>query len=241
MVLALDEFEEIERKLTEGSISQDLMPFLRNMMQHRQGITLLFAGTHTLNQLIQDYWSPYFRSAVSCRVSYLNELDARNLIVAPIEDFPLNYEPEAVDLIIEITNCHPCLTQLTCMELVDLKNDQHSHNASVEDANEACSKALQSGDYVFRGIWEWIPHEERTALYLLATAERATAADLAGLLHTTEDLILARMERLSDVGIVESGEEIGRPCYGFQVEMLRRWVVRHGARAELGRKQQLVS
>jgi|SRR5712692_8531477 len=50
---------------------------------YTQGIALLFAGTHTLDEMIQDYWIPYFRSAVPCRVSYLNGPDARRLITNP--------------------------------------------------------------------------------------------------------------------------------------------------------------
>lgn len=231
LILAFDEFEEIERKLTEGKVSQDLMPFLRSMMQHRQGIALLFAGTHTLDDMIQDYWIPYFRSAVPCRVSYLNGPDARQLITNPIEEFPLDYEPEAVEFLMRVTHCHPCLIQLTCSALVDRKNEQRSRHASVEDVQQASAKALETGDYVFRGVWDWIPVSEREALSVLAAEEQATVEQLVRTLQEPENKVQRMVEQLIEAEVIEvmtDGSE--QPAYRFQVELFRRWVERHTAR-----------
>ncbi|MCI0487427.1 MAG: ATP-binding protein, partial [Blastocatellia bacterium] len=236
LILALDEFEEIEKKLTEGKVSQDLMPFLRNIMQHREGIALLFAGTHTLDEIIQDYWVPYFRSAVPCRVTYLDEADARKLITEPIEGFPLNYEPEAVDFILETTRCHPCLIQLACMALVDLKNEQHSRHASLEDAKQAVTKVLATGDYVFHGIWDWIPRRERALLSALAVAEQGDIEALARASNISQDEVRSMIERLIEAEVVEAEETTGTE-YRFQVNLFRRWVQRHAARAGIDVRQ----
>lgn len=163
MIVALDEFEEIEKKLTAGIISEDLLAFLRSTMQHRTGISLIFAGTHTLNEMASERWSSYFRSALPVRVSYLDEASARRLITNPIPDFPLDYEAEAVDLLIAETRCHPCLIQLTCSALVDLKNKRlledkaAGRRATVQDARQALAEALKTGDLVFSSIWQWVP------------------------------------------------------------------------------------
>ena len=234
LVLALDEFEEIERKLTEGKVSQDLMPFLRNMMQHRQGIALLFAGTHTLDEMIQDYWIPYFRSAVPCRVSYLDGPDARQLITNPIEEFPLDYEPEAVELLMRVTHCHPCLIQLACSALVDRKNEQRSRHASIEDVQQASAKVLETGDYVFRGVWDWVPVSEREALSVLASEEQATVKHLVHALQVPEGKVQRMVEQLVEAEVIEvMTDGSGQPAYRFQVELFRRWVERHVARAEV--------
>ena len=96
---------------------------------------------------------------------------ARGLITNPIANFPLNYDPEAVDHLIAETRCHPCLIQLTCSALVDLKNEQKSHHATIEDVEQALDEVLKlSGRYVFEGIWEWIPKDERNLLMFAQTA-----------------------------------------------------------------------
>jgi hypothetical protein len=224
LVLALDEFEVIEDKLTTGKVSLDLMPFLRNMMQHRRGFSLIFAGTHTLDEMISDYWIPYFNTAVPLRVSYLDEASARKLVTQPIEDFPLKYEPEAVDLLIEQTRCHPCLIQLTCQALVDMKNQQRSRHATVEDVEQALNLALEN-DYALRSLWDWVPGNERPLLAHLASAEPASIKQMARALSEPEAKTRAMAEHLVKAEILmREGEE---PVYRFQVPLFRRWVARH--------------
>ncbi|MGH9766131.1 MAG: AAA family ATPase [Blastocatellia bacterium] len=226
LILALDEFELIEDKLTTGKVSLDLMPFLRNMMQHRQGVSLIFAGTHTLDEMISDYWIPYFNTAVPLRVSYLDEGSARKLITQPIDDFPLKYEPEAVDLLIEQTRCHPCLIQLTCQALVDMKNEHRSRHATVEDVEQSLEKALDN-DYALRSLWDWVPENERPLLAHVASAEPASIKQVARALSEAEAKARAMAEHLVKAEILmREGEE---PVYRFQVPLFRRWVARHAA------------
>lgn len=230
LILALDEFEVIEQKLTEGKVSRDLMPYLRSVMQHRRGLSLLFAGTHTLDEMVAELWIPYFRSAVPQRVSYLGEAAARKLVTNPIENFPLDYEPVAGDRLIAETRCHPCLIQLTCSALVDAQNARKSHHATVEDVEEALDKVLKlDGRYVFEGIWNWIPAEERTLLMFIATHEPATIAQAAQALTTPTARISGSVERLIDAEVLEPAEE--REEFRFQVPLFRRWVARQAARA----------
>lgn len=230
LILALDEFEVIEQKLTEGKVSRDLMPYLRSVMQHRRGLSLLFAGTHTLDEMVAELWIPYFRSAVPQRVSYLGEAAARKLVTNPIENFPLDYEPAAGDRLIAETRCHPCLIQLTCSALVDAQNARKSHHATVEDVEEALDKVLKlDGRYVFEGIWDWIPAEERTLLMFIATHEPATIAQAAQALTTPTARISGSVERLIDAEVLEPAEE--REEFRFQVPLFRRWVARQAARA----------
>jgi hypothetical protein len=226
LILALDEFEAIDQKLAEGRVSKDLLPFLRNLMQHRQSISLIFAGTHTLDEMISNDWIQHFNTAVPCRVSYLDEASARKLITQPIEDFPLNYEPEAVDLLIEQTRCHPCLIQLTCQALVDMKNEQRSRHATVEDVEQALKKALHN-DYALRSVWDWVPENERPLLAWLTSVETASIKQIARALLKPEAEARAMAEHLVKAEILmREGEE---PVYRFQVPLFRRWVARHAA------------
>ncbi|MCG3163298.1 MAG: hypothetical protein JMDDDDMK_04687 [Acidobacteria bacterium] len=235
LIVALDEFEEIEKKLTAGIISEDLLAFLRSTMQHRTGISLIFAGTHTLNEMASERWSSYFRSALPVRVSYLDEASARRLITNPIPDFPLDYEAEAVDLLIAETRCHPCLIQLTCSALVDLKNKRlledkaAGRRATVQDARQALAEALKTGDLVFSSIWQWIPKSEQRLSALIASAGAASLAELARTLRLSPAETRGMVERLIEAEVLIR-DEGGEKCR-FQVEMFRQWVTRHAVRS----------
>jgi hypothetical protein len=193
---------------------------------------LIFAGTHRLDEMIQEEWTPYFRSAVSCKVSYLDDEDARRLIIAPLEGFPLQYEPEALQRLLAMTHCHPCLIQLVCMALVDMKNEQQSHLATVEDVDSAMTKAMESGDYVFKGIWDWIPPAERAVLSALAVSPHPEISNLALAIDAEEISISRILERLAEVEVVEKTGD-GK-TWRFQVELFRRWVERYNSRAAIG-------
>ncbi|MGH9837718.1 MAG: AAA family ATPase [Blastocatellia bacterium] len=224
IILALDEFEVIEQKLVEGKVSSDLLPFLRNMMQHRQGFSLIFAGGHALDEMISDSWIQYFNTAVPLRVSYLDEASARKLITQPIEDFLLNYEPEAVDLLIEQTCCHPCLIQLACQTLVDMKNEQRSRHATVEDIRQALKKSLDN-DYALRSLWDWIPENERPLLLWLVSKEPASIEQMARALLKSEAEMRGITEHLVKAEVLQ--REGDPPVYRFQVPLFRQWVARH--------------
>lgn len=227
LIVVLDEFEQIEKQLTTGKLDADLMPFLRGMMQNRRGIRLLFAGTHMLDEMIRDEWAHYFSSAVPFHVSYLTDDEACELITKPVEEFPLKYDAEAVDLIVEMTHCHPCLIQATCSALVDLKNSQRSRQASVADVKQALNTALRTCDYVFRSVWDWIPSHERELLGLLAATEPLGAEQLAHRLAAPMAEVRGMIERLTEAEVLMC--EGGRRAYRFQVPLFRQWVERHAA------------
>ena len=90
-------------------------------------------------------------------VGYLSKEEARILITNPIDNFTLNYKGgqygEAVEQIINLTNCHPFLTQAVCFELVNYLNTQRRKEASVEDVNLAAEKVLTSANLYFHYIW----------------------------------------------------------------------------------------
>ena len=48
------------------------------------------------------------------RIGYLGELDARQLITDPMEQFPLAYDEAAIDRIAAVTRAHPYLAQSVC-------------------------------------------------------------------------------------------------------------------------------
>ncbi len=238
LILALDEFEAIDQKLADGKISKDLLPFLRNIMQHRQSSSLIFAGTHTLDEMISSDWIQYFNTAVPCRVSYLDEASARKLITQPIDDFPLNYEPEAVDLLIEQTRCHPCLIQLTCQALVDMKNEQRSRHATVEDVEQALKKTLNN-DYALRSVWDWVPENERPLLAWLASAEPAPIEQMARALLRTAVEVRGMAEHLTKAEILM--REDNQAVYSFQVPLFRQWVARQAVLTGMQSNQRQVA
>ncbi|MDJ0798638.1 MAG: ATP-binding protein [Calothrix sp. MO_167.B12] len=156
-LLCLDEFERLE-EVIDATKSRAPLNFLRHVIQHRSAWTLLFSGSHTLDEM-ETYWSDYLISTRYVRLTYLEKPEAEELIIHPVPDFPDIYLPETVERIIYWTRCQPYLVQLLCSELVDYLNREHPQNAlnikaNPQDVDRIIPKALISGSPYFDELWK---------------------------------------------------------------------------------------
>ena len=182
-LLCLDEYERLS-EVVETTNSKVPLNFLRNILQHRTAWTLLFSGAHQLSEL-PDYWSDYLINTRALRMSYLQELEARELIVEPVEGFRQIYEPEAVDEIIRLTHCQPYLVQLMCYEVVELLNretranrrDADTVRATAQDVENVIPIVLERGDQYFRELWRSLTDSDRNLLWRVSENEAPTSAD----------------------------------------------------------------
>ena len=156
VLICFDEYEKIEERILNGSLTKDILDQLRNIIQHRNYFVILISGSNELREL-QLNWSDYLINTKMIKISYLSKDDARILITNPIDDFTLNYDGgqygEAVNQIINLTNCQPYLVQAVCFELVNYLNSQSRKEASIEDVNLAAKKVLTSANAYFDYIW----------------------------------------------------------------------------------------
>ncbi|MBD2388666.1 AAA family ATPase [Cylindrospermum sp. FACHB-282] len=182
-LLCLDEFERLS-EVVEVTKSFVPLNFLRNLLQHQQKWTLLFSGSHQLSEL-PDYWSDYLINTRALRMSYLEESEARELILHPVEGFRQIYELRAVDEIIQLTGCQPFLVQLVCYELVELLNGDIRGNrrepdtakVTVEDVELIIPQVLERGDQYFRELWKSLSESDRNFLKRLIYGETPTQQD----------------------------------------------------------------
>jgi hypothetical protein len=221
-LLALDEFEVLDRVLNEGRFNEnDVLGMLRNLIQHRPTFKVLLAGSHTLDEF--QRWSSYLINAQVIHLGYLQEAEARQLIETPIENFALRYQPPASQRVIDITKGHPFLVQLLCAEIVALKNDQDPsirRLATLADVEAAIPAALEHGSMFFSDI-------ERNQLNTNALAV------LRHFAQQGESAILSKLalEQQFSVGLEESIDlllrrellEIHPTGYSIQLELIRRW------------------
>nr|WP_232288167.1 hypothetical protein [Nodularia spumigena] len=187
--------------------------FIRNLLQHQKKWILLFSGSHQLSEL-DNYWSDYLINTRALQMSFLQESEARELILQPVEDFPNIYEATAVNEIIELTHCQPYLVQLVCYELVELLNQDIRRNqrqadtaqATAQDVQTIIPTVLERGDQYFRELWTSLADSDRNLLRRVIQGETPTQQD-KGVVRK-----LARKEILTQEG------------NAFQVPLVQRFV-----------------
>jgi hypothetical protein len=222
ILLALDEFEVLDRALTEERFSETMvLGMLRHLIQHRPRFKVLLAGSHTLDEV--QRWASYLINVQVVHLSYLSADEARQLIEHPIKDFALRYEPAASQRVLALTRGHPALVQLLCAEIVALKNEQSPEVrrlARLADVEAAVPEALSHGMLFFADITRNQVDGAGLALlrFVAAQGEGAVVnrATLAQQCPAALEATLALLTRRELIEAVDGG-------YRLQVELIRRW------------------
>ena len=226
-LLELDEFEVLDSAIAKERFDeQDVLGMLRHMIQHRPRFKVLLAGSHSLEEY--QRWASYLINVQLVHISYLQEDEARQLIERPVKDFPLHYEPDAVERVLELTRCHPCLVQILCAEIVALKNEQHPVHrrlATLRDVEQAVREALSTGSFFFADIETNQVNAAGLEIlrFLAAKGEGATVSKKA-LSRQFPDNLDSRLNLLLRRELIE---QVG-DGYRFQVELIRRWFAKEG-------------
>jgi len=90
-LIMVDEFELIEEAIDEGRLEAHVLEFWRGLIQNYSWFVMVFAGLHTLQEMTKEYWNPLFGSVTTIPVSFLSPGAARQLIIQPYPDFPLDF------------------------------------------------------------------------------------------------------------------------------------------------------
>ena len=180
-LLCLDEFERLE-EIISATNSRAPLNFLRHVMQNRPAWTLLFSGSHTLDEMA-TYWSDYLIGTRYVRLTYLEQSEAEELITQPVPDFPNIYLPETIATIVHWTRCQPFLVQLLCSELVDYLNREYPRNngkikATPQHMENILDKALVTASSYFNEFWDLtLTASQREALRKIIKEIPPTAKD----------------------------------------------------------------
>jgi hypothetical protein len=118
LLLMFDEFEELQKRVEDGRLEPEIFPYLRNLMQHEPRLDFLFSGTHKLEDLGAEYWSILFNIAAYKQITFLDADQIHRLVTQPVAVYGLEYDPLAVERIIQVTAGHPYFAQVVCHEMV---------------------------------------------------------------------------------------------------------------------------
>ncbi len=234
LIIALDEFEQIEELIKSDRIPKDFMGVLRGMVQMSPKIAFALAGLHTLEEMTEDYFNPFFASIIPIRVSFLERATCRYLLANPGEDFPLDYKPDALDYIYDLTAGQPYLVQLIGFLLVRRYNDQvfelgnkRDPMFTIADVDGIINQPefYQNGRYYFTGVWqqagEGSPGQQQI---IKAIAPHPTGLDFNTLQTITNldpNSLQNALDTLSRHDVIIETDHHWR----IIVELFRRWVI----------------
>lgn len=212
ILLTFDEYERLEEGIAAQKITREVFNQLRNIVQHRARIVVLFSGGHRFEELRVVNWSDYLINVKTLELSFLAPADARELLTEPVP--ALHYEAGVVEAIIGLTHCQPYLLQAVASDLVNYLNAQKRQTATRGDLDVAVAKVLVTADAYFHNNWAECSDAERELLRALAREEEMDA-------QVEQDH--GAWQSLGRKEIVERRAE----RYRFAVELFRLWILKN--------------
>ncbi|MGI0494542.1 AAA family ATPase [Alkalinema pantanalense CENA528] len=234
-IIAIDEFELIETGIHEQRFDASLIGHWRGILMDFPWIIFAFAGLHTLQEMTQNYWNPLFGSVRKIPVSFLSPAATSKLITNPNDDFPIDYDRDALFGIYNLTGGQPYLIQLICQNLVSRFNQlRFEQNQEIEplftDDDVAAivnhPRFFQEGSAYFRAIWDQAQEtnaETQLAILRHLTHDPATASQLQTALNLQPDDLAIGLQLLLDHDIIQLNPD---DRYEYRVELMRTWVAR---------------
>jgi hypothetical protein len=175
----------------------------------------------------------------------LNKSDTANLITE-IANGVIEYKPETIEEIWELTGGHPYYTQLLCFSLFQQARNLNQWNVNPQDIEGIIDKYLGKGEAAFVSIIEILSPREKLVLYAVAEAQKiatnSSKSDIFNPLVILEmnhvrltkkikEQLTKAAEHLVDLGFLQKmgGQNLGQtiiPVYKVKIELLRLWLLK---------------
>jgi hypothetical protein len=240
LVLLLDEFEELESAAKSGKLDASVFGFLRHLSQHENWLSVIYCGTHRMEELAADYWSVLFNISLYKHIGFLEFDEAERLIQEPVASYGMFYDDLALDKMLRVTAGHPYFLQLLCHSLVNQHNRLKRSYITVSEVNTALDDILASGEAHFVYLWNESSQTERqvlTALSRIMTLTgHVTPAQVEDYLKERgvqpgRQVIMDTLHHLSlrDILTMQvNGHPVGAAgSYGWRLGLLGLWVEKY--------------
>ncbi len=228
LLIAVDEYENIDRKLSENVFPPELLDVVRESIQEHRRLIWLFAGSHEISELSGAPWTSYLVSARTVEAPMFTYAETELLLTDPLKFSsrwaknsqrprfsPGFWGPHGIERIQRESGGWPHLVQLLAESVIDLINAEGAREVSADLLEQALRASVVRGHNVFYELMrrESTPGEwDYLAGFVRREAQPAPGdARVAALLH----------RRL----LVEVEDDRWR----LRVPLMRRWLVERGA------------
>jgi len=114
IVIAIDEFQQII-KYPERNVEA----ILRTNVQRCKNVSFIFSGSHKhlLISMFSNHGKPFYQSTEFLHLQHIDTKDYSKFITAKFKEVGNSISKEAVNYILEFTNCHTYYVQYICNKL----------------------------------------------------------------------------------------------------------------------------
>lgn len=248
LMVLVDEFdvlggEDVPQEAAYNTLFDYLQDLLLDEQRH---LAFVFVVGRRLDELPSRIKAS-FKSAQCKRIGVLDREDAEALITRPAAG-TLDFHPEAVRALVDLTAGHPYFLQLLCYELYDRALRAGRQEVLAADLSpDLLGVAMELGAGGLSWFWDEFPPAERFILSAIAhISQTRGSAGLRAIGQTLREhgVKLQGMELATAPTILAEWEIIqsaGRDAYAFRVPFLQRWILSKHTLDEAKRELEQVS
>jgi len=153
IVLMIDEFSFLERRIKTGKSKKEVLGFLRHLMQHTESLSCILTGVHRIEELDTHGWRMLLTITTTKKIGVLSKEDMKRLIRNPVRKYNLTYTDDAIEEIWRATGGHPCLIQAIGRRLAVYHNDTGRNELSKMDVVSILEDVIKTA--LQRKSWPW--------------------------------------------------------------------------------------
>ncbi|MFQ5739567.1 MAG: hypothetical protein ACE5JX_11195, partial [Acidobacteriota bacterium] len=178
LVLLIDEYELIDYKVGQGTLSREIYSYLNSLLEPYPRLSMVLAGSKDLR--MSPEWSHILGKATRLRLSFLSKKDTWRLITEPVAN-GVRLRSDAVNRLWRLGNGHPFLTQALCQLMVDVLNESEKNVVDQRLVKAVIARFLDNPPPQLFYEWAGLSLLDKLILSALATllprAESFIAAD----------------------------------------------------------------
>jgi outer membrane protein assembly factor BamB len=152
IVFLLDEFEVLQEKIDKGPLNQDVLHYLRSLMQHRRGLNFLLVGAPGIRHVTEPLWSVFFNITIRHDLRKLETSEAQALITEPVNRY-LEYDMLALERIHRLSGDLPYFIHILSEVLISYCNKKSKSYVTVNDINNVVDMTLEEQSSSIQWIW----------------------------------------------------------------------------------------
>ncbi|MCX7039773.1 MAG: hypothetical protein NT005_11660, partial [Spirochaetes bacterium] len=234
VLFLLDEYELIEAKIRDGSLSEAAVHYLAGILESPYRVSFIFTGSTNLEDRKAEVWKSLLGKSIYRKISYLSEKDTKRLITEPLKDW-ISWPAEVAASIYRLTGGQPFYTQVVCQNMVDLLIEERRADPSPADleriVRDIVDNPLPQMIYSWNSLGEW----EQIILSSLASrlagpADWSGSAEIAAFIRGNRIVLPFARERINV--LLEEGyhaeflEKSEEASYRFRMDLFRGWIRR---------------
>ena len=226
LLLTFDEFDTLDSPTAREGLALPLLTTLQHLMDHGKMAFIFSIGSSGRKlENMQAAYTDFFKQGLYKKISYLNEDDAKSLITKPVAGV-LEYTPDAISMIYQITSGHPYYIQLICHELFSTCQKVDRWVVSRKNVEDVLDQVIERGTVNLKYIWDEAPLLGKWILGFLAQAEPCLNEEGLCTALNQERVHFSRSDLTSELLRLQE-KDILTQDNRFVVQLMRLWMQRN--------------